>query len=291
MEQQPIWPRPAALRETWMMQPSDEERSSPAKATAVPEVIDYLNSTITGEPEDPIPPDICPVLGEFARRLHQGFLKFPSHELSAVAATLVGTRSTSMMEQRRAYYCADSALRRFGPLALDGAGFSEIAAELRALAPVADVPTARAALKSVNATKARAEWTEEESAARYAALQQEKCAAVAIEAGLPEGADMLRAAQEASKAAWRRYPERPSLSHARMAVNKAQSAHRSMLEAETETTGPVDAAAFAVYLRVWVAVEAYASAAWTVDVAQSREGAETIRALALTTLHNMIALR
>ena len=106
---------------------------------------------IAGEPHRDDPVCACPVLAEYGRDVSDAMGKGPvgdslrDKHLAEVAPMLVGTRSTPEVERRRACLLVDRSVRVIAPLALDATGLDDHAATLRALTPVTDASTARAA--------------------------------------------------------------------------------------------------------------------------------------------------
>jgi hypothetical protein len=244
---------------------------------SVVEVIAYF----AAEPDTPAPPGVSPVLGAFAKRLNRGRWWSHADDLPPFAVKLVGTRSKPAVEQRRAYYFADRAVRRFAPTALDAAGFGTIAAELRALDPVCDVPTAHAAMR---AAKEFQVWMAEESAARQASFQRHKVAKAAIEAGLSGAAEMMQAA-------WMTRSERSSLRCAKTAATMAQTAQREQTCWDKGNTESELYPEHAKYLRIATAHNAYESAGWADRNAQKFGDAERQRDITLATLDAAIFIR
>ncbi len=92
-----------------------------------------------------------------------------------------GGAAYAQVSRQIALECADRAVRVYAPVRFDEAGLVEQAARLRALAPVVDEASARAAEAEAAEAEA-AEWGAEWGAARAAAM----AAAAARSAG-PEG--------------------------------------------------------------------------------------------------------
>ncbi len=116
---------------------------SPDEGLCLMEAVAFM----AGERHSDKPVCACTVWAAFGRRLNDA--DWPSDEartkaLLPVARLLVGTRDPDK-EQARAFQLADLAVRRWAPMALDKAGLSEHAANLRALAPVVDAESAAAA--------------------------------------------------------------------------------------------------------------------------------------------------
>ncbi len=86
----------------------------------------------------------CPVISAFVRRFND---RLPddatrSRLLGPLLPLLVGSRSTPEVERKRAYICADWAVRDMAARALESAGLADEAATLRALEPIIDKLTA-----------------------------------------------------------------------------------------------------------------------------------------------------
>ena len=93
------------------------------------------------------PPCASPVLIALGQRLNDSGWSSNAARTAAIAPYLlpqIGTAGDGL-DQRRAYALADVAVREIAPEALDAAGLHEHAATLRALAPIVDQATARAA--------------------------------------------------------------------------------------------------------------------------------------------------
>ena len=136
---------------------------TPEEGMCLMEAVAY----IAGEEHSDRPECACPVLSAYGRDLNDLMGEgaegdaLRAQYLAPLAAKLVGTRSTSEVEQKRAYFFADRAVRLFAPLALESAGLGE-AARLRSLAEVVDEKTARnadaAAWAAANAAADAAAW-------------------------------------------------------------------------------------------------------------------------------------
>ena len=139
------------------------------------------------------PPCACPVLTSFAIRLNDSIQDdvLRTRLLAPLISSLAGSKSSPEVEQRRAYYFADRAVRLFAPLALEAKGYTEQAARLRALPEVVDSQTADAAA---------------DAAARAAAYAY--AAAYAADAAAAAAADArTAAAYAAADAAAEVYPQ------------------------------------------------------------------------------------
>lgn len=138
---------------------------------------------LADEPHSDAPECACPVLSAYGRNLNDVMGKGPQGDalrtkyLADIALMLVGTRSTREVERRRAYLLADRAVRVFAPLALDAVGLHYHAAKLRALTPVTDATTTRAARAACDATWAACCDPAGDAAARAAANAAARVAA------------------------------------------------------------------------------------------------------------------
>lgn len=130
-----------------------------------------LVAHLAGEEHSDRPACTCPVIAA-AMRKRNDLLPDDRRtaELMPLVEAVIGTRSTSEVERRRAFVAADYAVRVFAPLALDEAGLHAEADKLRALGPLA-VDAADAAVDA--ATYATA------TASRYAAAARDAAAAAA----------------------------------------------------------------------------------------------------------------
>ncbi len=165
-------------------------------------------SALAGEPWSNSPSCTSPVLAAYARSLNDWLPDQERQRLKAYIPRLVGTAEPDL-ELRRAFACADAAVRVFAPLAFTAAGLVEEAAKLGALAPVdrQSAASARSAAKSA------------ESAARKAASLAARTAA-----------ELMRSAAESASSAAEsaRWAARSSVSAAeRLAARSPESAESS----------------------------------------------------------------
>jgi len=100
---------------------------------------------LAGEEHSDRPKCVCPVLAAACRQANDDGDDTVRERLRQMLPVLIGTRSTIEVERRRAYTFTDTAVRVLAPLALDAAGLGAEAERLRALPPVVDRTTARAA--------------------------------------------------------------------------------------------------------------------------------------------------
>ena len=131
-------------------------------------------SALAGEPWSNSPSCTSPVIAAYARSLNDWLADDARQRLKAYIPRLVGTAEPDL-ELRRAFACADAAVRVFAPLAFKAAGLVEEAAKLGALAPVdrESAESARSAAESAesaarSAAAESAAWSAAESAASAA---------------------------------------------------------------------------------------------------------------------------
>lgn len=156
---------------------------------------------LAGESHSDHPACTCPVIAAAVRRLNDdiGNRRERDALLKPLLLDLIGTRSTLGVEVRRAYVAADYAVRVFAPLALDGAGMTEWAAQLRALAPIVDQATAAAARSA--ADPAAADAARSATRATVAAATVAADAVAAADAHAHAAADARSAAAYAARSA------------------------------------------------------------------------------------------
>lgn len=128
--------------------------TSPSDGVSLMEAV----SALAGEPWSSRPSCTSPVIAAYARSLNDWLPDDARQRLKVYIPRLVGTAAPDL-ELRRAFACADAAVRVFAPLAFAAAGLVEEAAKLGALAPVDR--------ESVESAESAAESAE--SAARSAA--------------------------------------------------------------------------------------------------------------------------
>ena len=146
---------------------------------------------VAGERHTDHPSCACPVLAAFARRLNDA--TWPSDAdrtrvLRPFVARLSGSRSTRKVERMRAFVAADWACRTLLPAALDKRGQTSAAEQLRALRPISDAATARAARDKAQAAAAAA-------AAAYAAYADAYAADAAAAAAAAAAREKAREKQ------------------------------------------------------------------------------------------------
>jgi hypothetical protein len=88
------------------------------------------------------PECVCPLIASFGRRANDRFRDDERQLLKSVAPLMVGTTGSLALLKRRAFRCADWAVREMAPVALEARGFKEKGALLRGLVPITDRETA-----------------------------------------------------------------------------------------------------------------------------------------------------
>src|SRR5450759_3120404 len=146
--------------------------TSPAEGISLMEAV----SNLAGEPWSNSPSCTSPVIAAYARSLNDWLPDAERQRLKAYVPRLVGTAEPDL-EPRRAFACADAAVRVFAPLALAAADLVEEAAKLRALAPLD---------------------RESAESARWAALAAESAARSAASLSPWSAAESMRSAAESA---------------------------------------------------------------------------------------------
>ena len=147
-------------------------------------------SALAGEPWSNSPNCTSAVIAAYARSLNDWLPDDARQQLKPYIPRLVGTAAPDL-ELRRAFACADAAVRVFAPLAFAAAGLVEEAAKLGALAPVDR--------ESVESAESAAESAE--SAARSAASLAAWSAAESMRSAADSARSAARSARSASAAA------------------------------------------------------------------------------------------
>jgi hypothetical protein len=135
-------------------------------------------SALAGEPWSNSPSCTSPVIAAYARSLNDWLPDDARQRLKAYIPRLVGTAEPEL-ELRRAFACADAAVRVFAPLAFAAAGLVEEVAKLGALAPVdrESAESARSAAESAESAELAARSAAASSAATESATQSARLAA------------------------------------------------------------------------------------------------------------------
>jgi len=185
-------------------------------------------SAVAGEPWSNSPSCTSPVITAYARSLNDSLPDDARQRLKVYIPRLVGTAEPDL-ELRRAFACADAAIRVFAPLAFKAAGLVEAAATLGALAPV----------DGESAESARSAAESAESTARSAASLSTWSAAESMRMA----AESARSAARSAWSAARSSAESAARSAARSAES-AQAAARSAESAQAAAESAARAAAF-----------------------------------------------
>ena len=170
-------------------------------------------SALAGEPWSNSPSCTSPVIAAYARSLNDWLPDDARQRLKAYIPRLVGTAEPDL-ELRRAFACADAAVRVFAPLAFAAAGLVAEAAKLGALAPVD-----RESAESARSAAESAEWAARSAASSAAWSVAESMRSAAESAR--SAASAARAAARAAEPAWAAESVRAA---ARSAVRAAERA-------------------------------------------------------------------
>jgi hypothetical protein len=195
--------------------------TSPSDGVSLMEAV----SALAGEPWSNSPSCTSPVIAAYARSLNDWLPDDARQRLKAYIPRLVGTAEPEL-ELRRAFACADAAVRVFAPLAFAAAGLVEEAAKLGALAPV-DRESAESARSDAESAELAARSAAASSSAWSAALSMRSAAESARSAAL-SARSAARSSESAPAAA-----QAAAESAARLAARSAESA-QAATEAATE---------------------------------------------------------
>lgn len=202
-------------------------------------------SALAGEPWSNSPSCTSPVIAAYARSLNDWLPDDARQRLKAYIPRLVGTAEPDL-ELRRAFACADAAVRIFAPLAFAAAGLVEEVAKLGALAPV-DRESAESARSAAESARSAAESAESaELAARSAAASSAWSAALSMRSA----AESARSAALSARSAARSAESVPAAaqaaaeSAARLAARSAESAQAATESATQSTQSAARSAAF-----------------------------------------------
>jgi hypothetical protein len=196
-------------------------------------------SALAGEPWSNGPSCTSPVIAAYARSVNDWLPDDARQRLKAYIPRLVGTAEPDL-ELRRAFACADAAVRVFAPLAFAAAGLVKEGLKLGALAPV-DRESARSAAESAES----AEW-----AARSAASTSDWSAAESIRSAADSARSAARSArsaiesaamESARSAAWS--AAESAQAAARLAARAARSAAESAERSAAGSAGSAERAA------------------------------------------------
>lgn len=186
--------------------------TSPSVGVSLMEAV----SAFAGEPWSNSPSCTSPVIAAYARSLNDWLPDDERQWLKAYIPRLVGTAEPDL-EQRRAFACADAAVRVFAPLAFAAAGLVEEAAKLGALAPVD-----RESAESARSAADSAEW-----AARSAASLSAWSDAELMRSAADSARSAARSVSSAAESARSTADSQESAQSAARSVESAQAAARS----------------------------------------------------------------
>jgi hypothetical protein len=162
--------------------------TSPSDGVSLMEAV----SALAGEPWSNRPSCTSPVIAAYARSLDDWLPDDARQRLKVYIPRLVGTAAPDL-ELRRAFACADAAVRVFAPLAFVAAGLVEEAAKLGALAPVDRESAARSAAESMRSAARSAA-----SLAAWSAAESMRSAADSAQAAARSAARAVESAPEAA---------------------------------------------------------------------------------------------
>jgi hypothetical protein len=202
-------------------------------------------SVLAGEPWSNRPSCTSPVIAAYARSLNDWLADDARQRLKAYIPRLIGTAEPDL-ELRRAFACADAAVRVFAPLAFAAASLVEEGLKLGALAPV-DRESARSAAESAGSAESAARSSASSSAASSVAESMRSAADSARSAS--SAARSARSAAESaeeSPSAWSAAESAQAAARlaARSARSAAESAERSAAGSAGSAERAVRAAAF-----------------------------------------------
>ena len=195
-------------------------------------------SALAGEPWSNSPSCTSPVIAAYARSLNDWLPDDARQRLKVYIPRLVGTAEPEL-ELRRAFACADAAVRVFAPLAFAAAGLVEEVAKLGALAPVdrESAESARSAAESAELAARSAAASSAWSAALSMRSAAESARSAALSArSAARSAESAESAPAAAQAA--------AESAARLAARSAESAQAATESATQSATQSARSAAF-----------------------------------------------
>ncbi len=186
--------------------------TSPSDGVSLMEAV----SALAGEPWSNSPSCTSPVIAAYARSLNDWLLDDERQRLKVYIPRLVGTAEPDL-EVRRAFACADAAVRVFARLAFTAAGLVEEAAELSALAPV-DRESAESTRSAAQSAESAARSAASSSA--WSATESMRLAAESARSAALSVSSAARSAASSSGSA--------AESAARLAARSAESAQAAV---------------------------------------------------------------
>ena len=189
-------------------------------------------SVLAGEPWSNSPSCTSPVITAYARSLSDWLPDDERQWLKAYIPRLVGTAEPDL-ELRRAFACADAAVRVFARLGFTSAGLVEEAAKLSALALVdrESAESARSAAESAESAARSAASSSEWSvrAAMRSAAESARSAALSVSSAARSAASSSASAAESAARLAARTAESAQAA-ARLAGRSAESARSAAFE-------------------------------------------------------------
>jgi hypothetical protein len=201
---------------------------SPSDGVSLMEAV----SDLAGEPWSNSPSCTSPVIAAYARSLNDWLPDDQRQRLKAYIPRLVGTAEPDL-EVRRAFACADAAVRVFAPLAFKAAGLVEEAATMGAHAPVdrESAQSARSAAESAESAARSAAsssaWSATES--MRSAAEAARSAALSVSSAARSAASSSTSAAESAARLVGRSAESAQAA-ARLAGRSAESAGSAAFE-------------------------------------------------------------
>jgi hypothetical protein len=186
--------------------------TSPSDGVSLMEAV----SDFAGEPWSNSPSGTSPVIAAYARSLNDWLPDDERQRLKAYIPRLVGTAEPDL-ELRRAFACADAAVRVFAPLAFKAVGLDEEAARLGVLAPV-DRESAESAWSAADSAESAARLAASSSA--WSATESMRLAAESARSAALSVSSAARSAASSSGSA--------AESAARLAARSAESAQAAV---------------------------------------------------------------
>jgi hypothetical protein len=139
---------------------------------------------VAGEPHSDSPRCASPKLAAIGRSLNDRYTDDERQLLAPLIPRLVGTRTTLEHDRKRSCLMIDASIRGIAPMGLDAVGWSDLGDKLRAIAPVVDTASARAAHVVTQAVRGEAKnrYAAASASVSYAASAAEHASYAAITA-------------------------------------------------------------------------------------------------------------
>lgn len=163
--------------------------------------LDEAVAWMWGESHSASPACMCRVLATHGMRLNDRYDDEERQLLVPLLPRLGGTRSTLEVERRRSLCLVDAAVREIVPLGLAAVGWTDLADRLRAISPIVDTASARAANKIASGVRDEARKRQSASADDAAADAADAAATYATYAAADAAAAYATYAADAADAA------------------------------------------------------------------------------------------